>query len=339
MPFGSPTGKAFGAPWERGNKMSTFRQLALRTIVESGLNKESVDDVLSESFVLNWLKAAYAKILDSMPKGTANRQSSVPLLTEESKKDGTVDVNQGSNTVVGTGTSFAASDVGRAFRIANDNIWYKITAVAGQNLTLDTIFVGETAAGVNYFIITPLYAVPTIRWITSVVLAPFGELEELHPEKMTELHPYRSLAPGVPRNWVKQGIDQGSGKRLIELFPYADAIHRLEISGYSDLSEPTLTSSPIKEVDDDALVVFGIAKAFEYRAQLAAGNGQADKALAFTRLADQKRRAFEEWLSQLSIRDSRDTAEPLVRVRIKHQFHQPYFDPVTTAFDHVWNKP
>jgi len=69
------------------------------------------------------------------------------------KSTGTVSITNGLAAVVGVGTSFAATDVGRYIRFTADGYWYRITAVAdATHLTIHKNFEGVTVAGGAFLI-------------------------------------------------------------------------------------------------------------------------------------------------------------------------------------------
>lgn len=318
--------------------MTTFNQLALRVIVDTGIEKEPNDSVLSPEHVFQWLKARYQEAIDAMPFGNVNKRMPVAFVTEAAKQDGTVAVTKGGNTATGTGTSFAASDVGRLFRPRATNVWYKIIGVTGQTLTLDTNYVDETSSGVAYDITSPFYIVNEIKWITSITMPGWGELDELSPAKMLELHPYRNNVPARPWHFVKHGLDQDSGRGLIELYPFPDQAYRLEAHGYAAVDEPTPRGSILRGIDETLLVVGASVDAYKYRSQLAASRKEPESAIAFMRLADMSEKQFERQLRKLTNRDGNDLDQPLVRVMIhgNRYHHSGVYDPVKTAYDHVW---
>lgn len=78
------------------------------------------------------------------------------------KVDGTVSVTFNSTSVVGTGTSFASSDVGRQFKAGTGSPVYTITAVADTtHLTLDEVFGSTTNATATYTIFDGYVTAPS----------------------------------------------------------------------------------------------------------------------------------------------------------------------------------
>jgi hypothetical protein len=329
--------------------MPTFRQLALRVIAESGLEKEPKDDLLSPEHVFLWLKARYQTIIDAMPFGAVTQQPPLIGATVAMKTTGVVNVVNGSSTVTGVGTNFVAGDFPtdgapmKVFRTLGSNIYYFITAVnvGSQTLTLDTPYQGATENGIIHGIVTPYYTVPTVRWITSLIRDDYGEMEEYHITKLSEVDPNRSLLPGPPRAWSKRFINPGTGQRYVELYPFPDDVYRVTVYGYSNFEEPLITSSPHREIDSECFVVGAMASAFEYRAQLAVGRKEVESATLFRALAKDKRIEFDTYVKQLSNRDNHDVAQPRVRVRLTQDqsLLGPVRDHIIDAYSEVWNRP
>lgn len=88
--------------------------------------------------------------------GELTYQARVPDIGATDYETGTVAVVNGSATVTGTTTVWTSAMVGRMFRIrdnSNDDIWYRITAVASNtSLTLENVYSGDNASGVSYTI-------------------------------------------------------------------------------------------------------------------------------------------------------------------------------------------
>lgn len=321
--------------------MSTFRQLALRVIAESGLESEPADNILSPEYVFNWLKARYQKAIDAMPYGNVATVLPQRIVTNAPYNTGVVNVTYGSNRVIGDFSIFPLLPAilgGLFFRADGDSAWYNVIGVNATQVILDSVYVGETRSGINFNVVLPFHEVDVTRWITSLVLPGYGELEELHFSKMLDLDPYRSLAPSQPRMWMKRLLNDDTGKRVVELYPYPDKAYRIDVYGYGSVAEPTLDQPPKKEIDEEMLVCGGMADAFGYRSQLAAGRNENEKAMTFMRLAGAKRTDFDAWVKEVSNRDAHDQEPPRIRVRMTHSqylFHSPN-DSIIDAYDHVW---
>ena len=74
----------------------------------------------------------------------------------------TVDATNASQTVAGTGTAFAATDVGRYIQFASSNDWYKITARASTtSITITPAYAPATETAMNFTVRTFYYDLPS----------------------------------------------------------------------------------------------------------------------------------------------------------------------------------
>lgn len=77
-------------------------------------------------------------------------------LSQTDYSTGTVAVTNGSDTIVGTGTTFSPAMVGRSFRLADGNddlTYYRIsTYVDATHIKIENYFMGNTGSGLNYLI-------------------------------------------------------------------------------------------------------------------------------------------------------------------------------------------
>ena len=74
---------------------------------------------------------------------------------------GTVDVTNNSATVSGTGTTFTEAMEGRKIRIGTDKPYYRIkTFVSVTEITLETVYQGDTDTGLSYSIFKDEYKLP-----------------------------------------------------------------------------------------------------------------------------------------------------------------------------------
>lgn len=74
----------------------------------------------------------------------------------------TVDATQASQTVTGTGTTFAATDVGRFIQFSSSNDWYEVTARASNtSITITPTYAPATETGMNFTVRTFSYNLPT----------------------------------------------------------------------------------------------------------------------------------------------------------------------------------
>ncbi len=66
---------------------------------------------------------------------------------------GTIAVTNGSNAVVGSGTTFTSGMVGKMVRVGSENTFYKVSAFTdATHITLSSNYTGTTASGLSYII-------------------------------------------------------------------------------------------------------------------------------------------------------------------------------------------
>lgn len=94
------------------------------------------------------------------------------FILNPSKTTGTVTVTLNNATVTGAGTAFAATDIGRQFKLGSGSSIYSILAVnvGGQTLTLDRAYSLQNAAAQSYTIFDGYVNAPTDfkTWMTVV---------------------------------------------------------------------------------------------------------------------------------------------------------------------------
>jgi len=85
------------------------------------------------------------------------RHSSAFLITTATKTAGTIALNVDTTKVDGTGTAFAAGDVGKLLYIGTETVGYRVTAVSSQQLTLESAYVGSSFSGSVYQLVQDVY--------------------------------------------------------------------------------------------------------------------------------------------------------------------------------------
>ena len=117
-----------------------------------------------------FIKERYRQICERGP--WSRLRTEIQLLTNVVVSAGTVAVTRGSLTVTGTGTAWAAIDVGRQFQVSSISPTYTITAVdvGPQTLTLNLVYGATTATGASYRILDGYVSMPAdfMRWLVLV---------------------------------------------------------------------------------------------------------------------------------------------------------------------------
>lgn len=120
---------------------------------------------LAEQFI----RDRYRRILER--KDWAGQRAEAEFLLNNQKIDGTVALTRGVNTVTGTATSFAATDVGRQFKAGGDSPIYTVATWASTtSITLDRVYGGATTTSTTYRIFDGYVTVPSdfLRFVSVV---------------------------------------------------------------------------------------------------------------------------------------------------------------------------
>jgi len=161
-------------------------------------------------------------------------RSQVQLLPDAAKIAGTVAVTRGSGAVVGTGTAFAAGDVGRQFMAGRSAPVYTIAAVAdATNLTLDAVFGGTTQATATYQILDAYMAMPANFKQFIVVLDPQNAWQLRFWVTQEDISRYDAQRTSQGQPWVLAdlSIRTADSRPLFELWPYT-ASQRVFVARY-----------------------------------------------------------------------------------------------------------
>lgn len=161
-----------------------------------------------------FIRDRYRRILERRDWSALRKEAEFVL--NDAKTAGTVAIVRGATTVTGTGTAFAAGDVGRQFKSGNGSPIYTIATVnaGAQTLTIDRNFGGATVTAASYFILDAYLTVPSDflrfvavvdplqgwrlrHWITS------EELMTMDPQRTFMGQPYiladRMYSSGIPQ--------------------------------------------------------------------------------------------------------------------------------------------
>lgn len=150
------------------------------------------------------------------------------FILDDAKTDGTLTVTRNSDAVVGVGTSFASSDVGRQLMVGNRAPVYTVSAVADPtNLTLDRVWGDSTeGSGLNYRILDAYVTCPADFKSFMVVYDPKQNWRLRHfvtQDDIAKLDPARTTA-GTPWALVDRRFSTLTGtlgQATYEMWPYS----------------------------------------------------------------------------------------------------------------------
>ena|SRR3990167_131511 len=184
---------------------------------------------------------------------------------------GTATATNGSRTVTGDATAQTAwtpSVVGRYFRTRT--AWYKIVAVVGGALRLDTTFAEDTTSSASYTIIERRVRLPKdVRWLgeTFVHYRLRRPLDRLSLIEMDYRHPERQLVGTPPCYWADAGVDvdtDGHQVRVVEFYPISDQDELLAFVYWSIPPELALTDEIPTTIDPYVLKEGALIDAMRY---------------------------------------------------------------------------
>lgn len=182
---------------------------------------------LPASLAEQFIRDRYRRILERRDWAALVREAEFHL--NEMGIAGTVAITRGDTTVTGVGTAFAASDVGRQFKVGLSSPIYTITAVSTPtSMTIDRAYGGTTTASETYRIFDG-YVTPPDNFLRFVTIIDPQLGWRLHhyvtAEELNTMDPYR-INFGIPYMLVDRMYDS-TGKPQYEAWPYASAARTL----------------------------------------------------------------------------------------------------------------
>ena len=130
----------------------TFAELKrrIRARTANKLDEVRTEIILRDKIEELWLRESWSW-----------RQQESILATAAPITAGTVTLNADRTLVDGTGTGWTSAVVGYKFRVGTDNSYYTVTALTGQQLTLETAYVGTAFTASTYRLFRNLYTLAT----------------------------------------------------------------------------------------------------------------------------------------------------------------------------------
>lgn len=181
---------------------------------------------------------------------------------------GSVQVTQGSTSVVGTGTSWTSAVVGMQFRIGYNTPASTITFVdvLNQVLTLEMPWASPSFNAQGYFIAQYFYSIPNIRYIHTArnLIMAWRLRMDLNQQTLDTMDPWRqsTFSPFA----LAQMPTDANGNYQVELYPVPSIVQALP---YIAVVQPpnlvldTATLPPY--IRTDIVVKYALADAKVYR--------------------------------------------------------------------------
>jgi hypothetical protein len=185
------------------------------------------------------------------------------FIINDAKTAGTVTMTRESATVTGSGTAFAASDVGRQFMVGNRAPVYSVSAVGGAtSLTLDRVFGDETdGPGLSYRILDAYVTCPSDFQHFIVVYDPKQNWRLRHFVTQDDVSRYDPARTSAGTPWAlidrrRSTLAATAGRAQFELWPYSVSernypfYYRQVVADLVDDSDTTIQS-----IRGDAVVI------------------------------------------------------------------------------------
>jgi hypothetical protein len=155
----------------------------------------------STDLIDEYITSRYGRILDHYPWKGLELETLFQSIAAYST--GTVSLTQGSNAVVGSGTTFTAGMTGLKFRVMTDAAVYIFTFTDATHGTLDRNYEGATNAAATFWIYQDQYVMPAdLKTVLSVEDPVSGEpLDDWSKKESIELA-YPPSNPGCPIAWT-----------------------------------------------------------------------------------------------------------------------------------------
>ncbi len=228
--------------------MSTFNQMVTRVQALVG------NHTLATATVVGALvNSRHRGLLESYD--WSRRKQDIVINSVVDKTAGTVTLTSGSATVTGSGTAFAASDVGRSIQFA-DSIFTVRTYSSATSITLGdangtaVTFPGTTVAGQGYTIFTQRYSLGTgIEQIIN--MAYQNPITEVSEEWIDFMDSSRVATASNPYHYARTSRGSTDDVR-IELYPRPSSPISVNVKiekGHTDLSStdnPIVPSGPVE---------------------------------------------------------------------------------------------
>lgn len=140
--------------------------LTLNEVITDVAQKAGIDtqNQVNMNNLIRWVNLTQDTVCQAYPWDFLHERT---VLTSVVDTTGTAvtdvaDCTLASTTVTGTGTAFAATDVGRYIQFSSSNDWYKITARASTtSITIETGYAMATETAMTYTVRTFSYDLPT----------------------------------------------------------------------------------------------------------------------------------------------------------------------------------
>lgn len=252
--------------------MASVENVAVQVQGNAAVDADKPVDI---NLIAKWISNRYAEYAATARLRARKEIGSV--IVPGAVNTGTATATFGSPTVTLAGIVPDAAWVSRHIRLRTN--WYRITAVVGQDLTLDTNFVENTVSAAGYVIVPRIVTLPAgTRWLGRMV-----NMERRHEVRVSSAsalnlgEPERTLV-NSDGPWVFALLGRTAEDEIeIEFYPYPTKDTRIDYVYWSQ--PPVLALNDMVEgVDDYILVEGALIDLYRYRAAQEANAGRTEVA-------------------------------------------------------------
>lgn len=236
----------------------------------------------------------------------SRKKQEITLTAVPDKTTGTVDLASGSTTVIGTGTAWTASDVGKYIKFGADQ--YSLFVVRAVNfatsLTLGDlmgntlVYPGASLNGTSYVMFKRLYSLGT--GIGSILTVKHQtRLTETSEEYLDTLDPARQSTSSTPLMFARTPWDQSGADDIvrIELYPRPSSAILITVEvkkSHIDLlpaDNPIVPSAPLEwyAAVDTCYALYARTKEAKWLQLVEKYNVEGDKSLEFEKNEDARK--------------------------------------------------
>lgn len=226
-PFG--TG-AFGTGVFSNSPLFSTADLITAVLRHTG-HSSPTTETNKRAMVLDFINNRYARVTSSRHWDwlyqTLDSQLEAPYET------GTVALTEGSQVVTGSGTAFSANLVpNNVFIPSGRQETYVVSTVdSATQFTLEGEYAGDTASGVSYQVVKPIFTLPAnCEHVQSIVLDGVGELIPIGTQELRRKQASAAVLVGVPRYFSEVGRRAADGLRTVEVWPAPGERYAIQLS-------------------------------------------------------------------------------------------------------------
>lgn len=241
-----------------------------------------VDSVVLDGYI----NARYREYLDKIDWSRLVKTSTIQTVAVYDT--GTVEVESGSASITGTGTTWTSAMTGRRFRVAGRSEFYTFTRTSNTTGTLDRAYEGDDDDEAGYKIFDNIVTLPSdLRVLESIKVPSMGrDLDQANREWLDRIAPARDDY-GPPETYSPYD-DSSGGLPQIELYPIPIIAEGLPIRYGTAKARLSSPSDVLPEWMNEECLVAGV----EWNLYTLAGdpvNAQEKKSEFYNTLNDQVR--------------------------------------------------